>query len=198
MTAVAAAIAAWLKSWGYQLGFWLLLLVALHQTGSRWQTEDALTQAKGYIADLSQRALEHQTTELQRTRDAQQAEADARERERQLARAHADTVDQTRDEIQRLSADRARLLGRLRSAESRVVSLAKVAQLPAAGTDRADRHSGAGGAAGDDAPSELPATLGIEDVLEAERADTIRVSLQACYQQYGLVRHSAGQINLAR
>jgi len=87
--------------------------------------------------------------------------------------------------VQALSTQRDSLLQRVRIAESNAATARLVSQAPS--TSSAGRALG-----GSDGP-ELLGTLGEADVGEANRGDTIRLHLAACYAKYGEVRKALAQ-----
>lgn len=112
------------------------------------------------------------------------AQGEARTVEQNLQKK-ADLERKERDEkINSLSTEHAALSKRVRDAEARAKHLASDLY----GLSRTTQGTGTGGIVPGDSGTVLLATIGQEDVDEASRADTIRVSLQSCYASYREVR----------
>ena len=122
-------------------------------------------------------ALENQiaqTIQAQQN-EAIQAQAAVRSTEAGLVADHIAIQQKTHEQVQTLSRQRDALLSRLRRAEANASSRSACTDAPT--TTYAQAPQGDNGA-------EFPGSLGEEDVREAERADTIRLHLAACYAQY--------------
>ena len=117
------------------------------------------------ISTIYQRSLERHS----------QDQEDARSASVVLADKATSTRKETNEKVQTASTQSADLLRRLRAAEARAIAAEQQASALATSLRQAAvRDDGA----------ELPGQIGEEDVLEALRADTIRVHLLACYAQY--------------
>lgn len=103
------------------------------------------------------------------------ATAKARRAEAELQAFSTETRKKTNAQVQALSTQRDALLARLRLAEARAAS----PHVSGSGAAAGSGGTGSGSAGG-----ELLGTLGEADVREAERADTLRFHLAACYAQY--------------
>ena len=134
----------------------------------------------GLKADVAQEQLEHKSTRLKYADEARKAEADARQKEFELATA----IDQQRkvkdDEISNLRRDVRNLRGRLSDLSTRPTG-----------------DSGAPTASFGQAPVGCPGPVLYRDtaealVDEAERADVIRIELKACYGAWDKARDATG------
>lgn len=190
MAAALTVIASALRSWGWQAGFWLMLVLLLHAWGSMLEDSRERERLETTVTQLRLKIADQQTAQVEALAAAH---AQARETTRTLKTENARLVTETQNEVRRLSDHRTALLERLQRAEARVIGLTRIARLPAASGQPAGDPA-ASAPARDDAGGELPGFLGEADVREAERADRIRVSLKACYAQYGLVEHSMGAL----
>lgn len=108
--------------------------------------------------------------------------AQARATEQTLQAVADQTRKEKQDEITALAAHRDALLKRLRSLQSSGTRLPGTSPATSTGTV----------AAGSD-DTRIPAEIGEQDVEEAMRADTIRISLLACYRQYAAARKALNQ-----
>jgi hypothetical protein len=137
-----------------------------------WQT----TRLWGAEIQISQLQLQHAQTIAKQSQDLAKAQAAARSAEAGLQAGAAGIRKETNDQVHSLAAHRDALVRRLRVAESNLATARLVSETTAAA--RAGQAAGGGGR------PELPASIGEEDVAEAERADVIRLHLAACYAQY--------------
>lgn len=103
----------------------------------------------------------------------------ARDAELELHTSTAQIREETYEKITSLTTDRNALLRRLRDARQATAN----ACVPQTTSDTRDGQATRSG----DEP-ELLGQLGEEDVLEASRAETIRLHLAACYRQYDRVK----------
>lgn len=106
----------------------------------------------------------------------------ARETELGLGVSAANTRKETNDQVQTLSRERDALLRRVFIAKANAATAAIVSKATAASCDGTTPR-------GDDS-AELLGTIGSADVEEATRADTIRLHLAACYEQYDQARQA--------
>ena len=90
---------------------------------------------------------------------------------------------QTDEQLQVFSLERDALVRRVRLAEARAA--AALNRVPDTST-----APSIGSAPPGDSRAELLATIGEQDVVEAERADIIRIHLVACYNQYAEAREA--------
>lgn len=104
--------------------------------------------------------------------------------EQNLQGSAAQTRKDTNHAVTLTRAQRDSLLQRVRVAEASAKSASHrcVSEATPAASVGGDRSEGDGG--------ELLGTLGEEDVREASRADTIRLQLRACHQQYNAAREA--------
>lgn len=135
---------------------------------------------------LAQLEVAATTTQLANERAAAavelaEAQAAARNTETKMNTVAAETRKETHDQVRTLTTQRNALLDRVRRAEAR----AAAAQLP-----QASATACSGAPASGDHGSELLATIGTADVEEANRADTLRLHLLACYRQYDAAREA--------
>lgn len=120
-------------------------------------------------------------TERREASDKLREETDRnRKTEQGLADSAATVRKEANEKVDAATARADGLLQRVRLAEARAKSLA---QVPSTSATASDGQA----ASGDDEP-ELLGTFGEEDVLEARRAETIRLQLVACYRQYDQAR----------
>lgn len=102
-----------------------------------------------------------------------------------------DTAAQTRKEANHAVSvavtERDSLLKRLRDAEAKLAQHRRVSE--------ASPASIAGSGIKRDAGTELPATLGEEDVEEAYRADILRIELLSCYEHYERARQALKELD---
>lgn len=146
------------------LGFTTLQTVRLHEA------EQALSQAE-VAASASARAAAEALAKAQK---------DYRNKEHALLSQTAEIKRKSNEQINALSAQRSELLKRVRHAEARAATNLLV--------PRSNKDPGNGETPSGDAPTEFLGSLGSADVEEAARADQIRLSLLACYEQYDSVR----------
>ena len=112
------------------------------------------------------------------------AESKVRKTESNLQASAAETREQIHEATQAIATERDALLVRVRNAEARAARAAMSSASTAAGNLQAPPGDPGG---------ELLATIGREDVAEAERADLIRAALQGCYRDYEAARAALGQ-----
>lgn len=110
---------------------------------------------------------------------------EAREKEKDLNTSAADTRKDTNDSVRKLTTQRDDLVKRLRYAEANAATANLISKTTRVTCD--------GEATSRDSGTQLPNTLGAEDVDEALRADTIREHLKACYTQYDKARQTLSQ-----
>lgn len=137
-------------------------------------------QISGLETEIAQERLAHKSTRLEYADKARHAEAEARQKEFELAAA----IDQQRkvkdDEISNLRRDVRNLRGRLSDLSTRPAS-----------------DPGAEAASFGQAPVGCPGPVLYRDtaealVDEAERADVIRIELKACYGAWDKARDATG------
>ena len=140
----------------------------------------AIAGAGAFIANkniqISSLKSEIVTLKDQSIRAAAQAKDEVRSTESVLAVDASTTQNQTNEQVQSLTTQRDRLLTRLRIAEANRDRTTTVSSPATA--------SSAPQATGLNNEAELPNQLGEQDVHEAERAETIRLHLAACYVLY--------------
>jgi len=105
-----------------------------------------------------------------------------RKTEQDLGLSSAVTRKETNEAIRNLTAQRDSLLRRLLNAEANGATSSPMPKASAAAST--------GGATQGSDGTQLPGTIGSEDVEEALRADTIRLQLAACYRQYNKAREA--------
>jgi hypothetical protein len=138
----------------------------------------------GTQLDLATVRLEFSTAKTKAATELAAKEREARETETAL-RAETQTIkEQTNVQVQTAAAQRDALLRRLRLAQA-----TRPVDVPGTSADPVN-----GQAAGPGAGGELPGQLGEADVLEAERADTIRLHLASCYRQYDRAQEALSKL----
>ena len=123
--------------------------------------------------------------EAKSARTSLNAQVEVRSTETELSNTAADIRKTTNEKINSLTSERDTLLHRVRSAEA----TARKLQLSKATSTGANGQASEGSAG-----TELLATIGEQDVEEANRADTIRLHLEACYRQYDGAKEALSRV----
>ena len=142
-----------------------------------WKTDSQLQKKDAQIAKI------HQDYDAERLKAQEQlalAVQNNRQAEQHLQAVANEQRAKANEQINAVSRRADSLAGRVRNAEAAAATARLVS--------RANQTACAGQAAAGDSGAELLRPLGSEDVLEAQRADKIRIALGACYAQYDAAR----------
>ena len=112
---------------------------------------------------------------------------EVRKTETSLNDGAAITRKETNDQVRAITRERDALLKRVRDAESRAKPSNPVVSQTSPATSDGEVATG-------DVGGEFLNQLGEEDVLEAERADVIRLHLKACYRDYDRAKEALEQM----
>lgn len=171
-----------LKAYGWMAAAIALSVLLATQTLRLHTSQLAHAAVKTQLSDTNSAYAEERTkaaTSLVAAHDA------ARTAEAGLGAAASEIRKETNDQVSALVTQRDSLRKRVRLAEARAAAAAIMPQAAAVAPAR-------------QAPSGVPraellAPIGEEDVVEADRADTIRLHLAACYRQYDKAREALNQ-----
>lgn len=125
------------------------------------------------------------SNEIERTNAYTQlaiANGKLRQKEQETNEATANIQREANEMVHTIASQRDDLIRRLRIAEAKLATDTLVS--------RTTKDSNVTEAGSRDNESLIPATIGVEDVEEASRADVIRTHLLACYQQYEAIKEA--------